>query len=193
MKITYTIGRDESCDIFINDVTNVVSRQHAVLRIDGKHCWLTDHSTNGTYRNGIRLIPNIEYPINRGDDISFSNIVSLDWGAIPEFQKKNMPVWLYIFLPFIVLLLAGSSYYFWPRKRPHNLNNTPVIVMDSLNSVKSPADTVKKDSLVVLEDVLSKKKTIKKTVEKKSETPEISQKSFEDYKDEDDVIIHDAL
>lgn len=45
-----TVGRDPESDIFLNDVT--VSREHAVLRVDGDEVRLEDAgSLNGTYVN----------------------------------------------------------------------------------------------------------------------------------------------
>lgn len=193
MRRTYTIGRDESCDIVIFDSTSVVSRKHAVLKIDGKRCYLIDQSTNGTYRNGIRLIPNVEYPVNKGEDISFGNVASLDWNAIPELQKMSFPVWLYIFIPTIILLLAGCVYYFWPRVQAQNPVESEIFTTDSLNRAQAPnIETEKKDSLIVLENVLSKKKVAKKAPIK-TKTQVVSQKSFDDYKDADDDVTQDAL
>ena len=195
MKKTYSLGRDESCDIVIYDPTSVVSRNHATLRIDGKRCYLTDHSTNGTYRNGIRLTPYVEYPVSPEDDLSFGNVASLDWNAIPEFQKKSTPVWLYIFLPVAILLLAGCLYYFWPRNAESGQEGSAPVQTDSLNTAAPAADTLKKDSLVVLKDVLSPKASAKKPAAKSkpAKKTEISQKTFENYKDSDDDIPQDAL
>jgi hypothetical protein len=196
MKKNYSIGRDESCDIVIYDATNVVSRKHAVLRVDGKRFYLTDQSTNGTYRNGVRLTPYVEYPVCPKDEISFGNAVIFDWSVLPELQKKTGPVWLYVFLPIAILLLAGGIYYFWPRTQapaPEQTDNSDVPA-DSLAEA-SPADTPQKDSLVVLENVLAPKKSAKKTVKKevKEASSNSSNKPFEDYKDSDDEILQDAL
>ena len=197
MKRIYTIGRDESCDIVIVDSTNTVSRNHATLRIDGKRCYLTDQSTNGTYRNGIRLVPDIEYPVSKKDEISFASVASFDWNAIPELQVRHRPVWLYVFLPLAVLLLAGSLYYFWPVRPIQKVEDEdPLrVAKDSLDRAQQPTDSVKQDSLVVLEDILSKKKVKKKSTKSivPQKTPDLSHESFKNYKDEDDEIVPDAL
>lgn len=49
-----SIGRDPSCDIFLNDVT--VSRSHAVLTRSSAEVSIEDSgSLNGTYVNGVRV------------------------------------------------------------------------------------------------------------------------------------------
>jgi hypothetical protein len=200
MKRIYSIGRDESCDIVIYDVTNVVSRNHATLRVDGKRCYLTDQSTNGTYRNGIRLTPYVEYPVSPKDEISLGNVVNFDWDAIPALKKKTTPVWLYVFLPLAILLLAGCCYYFWTKTKaeaaaPDSGQEAPAAVpTDTLDAVSS-AETPKTDSLVVLENVMAPKKAARTTTRKnkKKADPGISQKVLDDYKDSDDEILQDAL
>ena len=58
MKKVYTIGRDPQSDIVINDNTDVVSRLHATIRIEGSKMFLIDQSQNGTYVNGMRMSVN---------------------------------------------------------------------------------------------------------------------------------------
>ncbi len=49
-----TIGRDPSCDIFLNDIT--VSRMHAVLEMADDEVTVSDSgSLNGTYVNGVSI------------------------------------------------------------------------------------------------------------------------------------------
>lgn len=194
MKKSYSIGRDEFCDIVIYDLTNVVSRNHATLRVDGKRYFLTDHSTNGTFRNGIRLTPHVEYPVSPEDDISLGNAVPFDWRAIPASQKKGAPVWLYIFLPIALLLIAGGIYYLLPRSPKAGQAESAPILADSLRTAPS-ADTLKRDSLVVLPDVLTPKKTPKKaaTKTKAAKKAEPKKKAFDNYKDSDDETPQDAL
>ena len=53
-RATLTIGRDPSCDIFLNDIT--VSRQHATLsRSDDEVAVEDAGSLNGTYVNGVSV------------------------------------------------------------------------------------------------------------------------------------------
>ncbi len=62
-----TLGRDECCDLTLEDPK--VSRIHCFLirRNDTLVC-IDNHSTNGTYLNGKRLKPDISYPV-KNDDI----------------------------------------------------------------------------------------------------------------------------
>ena len=90
MKKIYTIGRDPQSDIVINDNTDVVSRLHATIRIDGKKMFLIDQSQNGTYINGMRMSANEEIPITREDTISFANVAEFDWNLLPNPKKAQM-------------------------------------------------------------------------------------------------------
>ena len=79
-----SIGRDQSCDIVINDSTDVISRRHAILNISASgKITLIDQSRNGTYVNGIRITPNVPVPVSRKDIISFAHVAKLDWNAVP--------------------------------------------------------------------------------------------------------------
>ncbi len=60
------IGRDSSCEVFLDDVT--VSRKHAVLRKDGDGVVLQDlGSLNGTYVNRRRI--DDEEQLSDGDEL----------------------------------------------------------------------------------------------------------------------------
>lgn len=90
MKKVYTIGRDPQSDIVINDNTDVVSRLHATIRIEGSKMFLIDQSQNGTYLNGMRMSANEEIPVTREDTISFANVAELDWTLLPDPKKAQM-------------------------------------------------------------------------------------------------------
>lgn len=100
MKKVYTIGRDPQNDIVINDRTNVVSRSHATIKIDGSKISIIDQSQNGTYVNGMRMASNQEFPVTRKDSISFANVAELDWSLIPDPRKAYVKV-------FSTVVLAG--------------------------------------------------------------------------------------
>ena len=90
---TISIGRDESCDIVITDRTNVVSRRHAVITIDNSgKMTITDHSSNGTYVNGIKMSENVAVPITRKDNISFAHVFELDWNMVPNVRSRNIKI-----------------------------------------------------------------------------------------------------
>lgn len=89
MKSIFTIGRDPQCDITVFDPTNVVSRVHASLRVDGRKYFITDQSQNGTYINGMKITSNVEVPVSRKDSISFAHACDFDWNSIPKSQSGN--------------------------------------------------------------------------------------------------------
>ena len=64
-----SIGREQGCDIVINDSTDVISRRHAILFISSK-----DHTrlqaVTELYVNGIRISQNVPVPVTRKDIIS---------------------------------------------------------------------------------------------------------------------------
>jgi pSer/pThr/pTyr-binding forkhead associated (FHA) protein len=62
------VGRTDDCDITLADPR--VSRNHAVLRVEGTRVLLEDMgSANGTLVNGLRLVGSVE--LKHGDDIQF--------------------------------------------------------------------------------------------------------------------------
>lgn len=107
MKNKYSIGRSKDCDIVLNDYTNVVSRYHAVLKVDfwGNYS-IIDISRNGTYVNGVRINPNVEVPISKKDSVTFARVCKLDWSRVPN-TRKYVFFSTYLSLAFIVLLFCG--------------------------------------------------------------------------------------
>jgi pSer/pThr/pTyr-binding forkhead associated (FHA) protein len=62
------VGRTDDCEITLADPR--VSRNHAVLRVEGTRIVLEDKgSANGTLVNGLRLVGSVE--LKHGDDIQF--------------------------------------------------------------------------------------------------------------------------
>ena len=87
---SYSIGRDESSNIIINDPTQLVSRRHAILNVNGRKMTIVDSSSNGTYINGIRITPGVPVPVTRKDVISFAQVSELDsLEMYPQRVKKN--------------------------------------------------------------------------------------------------------
>lgn len=100
----YTIGRAEDCHVRVQDNEQRISRKHATLKVmkNGK-MFITDHSSNGTFVNGVRIVANVDFPVKRGDSISFANNAKLDWNLIPRSKNK-----LLIYAIIAVLLIAGG-------------------------------------------------------------------------------------
>jgi pSer/pThr/pTyr-binding forkhead associated (FHA) protein len=71
----FTIGKaKEYCDFQLTD--NTVSRMHARFMLEEEQVSLTDlNSTNGTYRNGVRLQPNEKVLLETEDEIQIGNMV----------------------------------------------------------------------------------------------------------------------
>lgn len=74
-------------DVHIRMNSQYISGYHAeLLLLDNGDILLTDNaSKNGTYLNEMRLAPNKEVSVKRGDNIRIAN-VALDWNSIPIMQ-----------------------------------------------------------------------------------------------------------
>jgi pSer/pThr/pTyr-binding forkhead associated (FHA) protein len=58
-----------------NAYENGVSRLHAVVKLDGEQLTIMDlGSSNGTYVNGARLLPNKEHRISSGDLVALGKL-----------------------------------------------------------------------------------------------------------------------
>lgn len=100
----FSIGTAFNNRVQISDSTNNVSRFHATLKIDPKgRIFINDHSTNGTFVNGIRVPANQDYLVKRKDNIRFAN-TSLDWNRIGV--KPSFPFVTFISSVVAVLIIA---------------------------------------------------------------------------------------
>ncbi|HEY1622221.1 MAG TPA: DUF1707 and FHA domain-containing protein [Streptosporangiaceae bacterium] len=86
---SFTIGRDQRCDLYIADMT--VSRLHARLARDADGWLLSDlGSSNGTRVNGWRLRAAV--PVQPGDMITFGSAVFiLQPEGYPEGRPEGRP------------------------------------------------------------------------------------------------------
>ena len=66
-----TIGKSLSCDIQIPD--KVISRHHAEITQYGDKWFIRDHSTNGTYINGLKIPQDTEVELKNNTDIILAN------------------------------------------------------------------------------------------------------------------------
>lgn len=162
MKRIYTIGRDPQCDIIIQDMTDVVSRVHAVLKLEpnGK-MFIKDQSKNGTYINGMRVTPNVEIPISRKDSISFANVRELDWSVIPNPMKKKMTI-----LSFSLLGVGVAGLLTWLVLGTSIFKPEPQIIIQT-DTIPAKADTVR-DTVIKIKEVPAKSQ--KPAEEPKAET-----------------------
>lgn len=128
MKKIYTIGRDAQSDIVIDDSTDVVSRLHATIRIEGRKMFLIDQSQNGTYVNGMRMSAAEEIPVTRDDVVSFANVVELDWEQIPNPAKRQAKILAFSAIALIAIsaTVVGILYLGKPKSNPLVEPNTVV-------------------------------------------------------------------
>lgn len=112
---SYSIGREESSNIIVNDPSQMVSRHHATLNVDGRKMTIVDTSSNGTYINGIRISSGTPVPVTRKDVISFAQVAELDWKCVPNDSKKNIGIIAAIIA--IVLAVGGGTYYYLSREQ----------------------------------------------------------------------------
>jgi len=101
---TITIGRGEGCHIYIDD--ELMSRRHAIIKIPtfgGME--IVDMSKNGTFVNGVRLRPNVRFPVKRRDVVNFADVAQLDWSQVPD-PMKYYKLGAAIVGGLVVLLLA---------------------------------------------------------------------------------------
>lgn len=107
---SYTIGREETCSIVIPDSSQMVSRLHATLNVDGGKMTITDSSSNGTYINGIRISSGIPVPVTRKDVVTFAQVAELDWKLIPNSGLRTLWITLATVL---VLAAVGCGLWFF--------------------------------------------------------------------------------
>ena len=71
-KPSFTLGKGDGCDgvLAFNDE---ISREHCrILWRDGQYTIVDLRSTNSTCLNGQELAPDVEYPLNPGDQLKLS-------------------------------------------------------------------------------------------------------------------------
>ncbi len=88
MKII-TIGRGDNNDIVLHDDNDIISRQHATLRVyDSGKMEIISTGINGTFLNGHPIKPNVPHRVKREDVVSFAHIRQLDWALVPNPLRK---------------------------------------------------------------------------------------------------------
>lgn len=143
----YIIGRDADCTIRIEDESMQVSRFHATLTVDSnKQIYVTDHSSNGTFVNGVRIPSGSKYPVKRGDNISFANVACLDWGAIPKGGNAGVV----IIIVAIVILIAGgigAYFYFGSQKDKAEETQETTIIQPTGTDIQRQIEVQQRDSI----------------------------------------------
>ena len=141
MKV-YSIGRDQGCDIVMNDNTDVISRRHAVLNVmsSGKMT-IVDQSQNGTYVNGIRISSNVPVPVTRKDNISLAHVARLDWNRVP----KTIGITQYAIIAVAAVVIIVAAIFGYDAIKNNNGNNGGVI---QPAPPAAQVDTIKKEKPV---------------------------------------------
>lgn len=79
-----TIGRANTCDIYLDSRCRFASNMHGTIYCDGKQLMYRDTSTNGTMINNINVHKRT-IPINRGDIIMIAGKYPISWNQIDPF------------------------------------------------------------------------------------------------------------
>lgn len=189
---TIIIGRDESCDVVIIDRTNVASRRHAVINIDNLgRMTITDHSSNGTYINGIRMSESVPVPVTRRDVISFAQVSDLNWSLIPNIKQRNFLILgasLAVVAIAVILLVTLNKKTDNPlpqQPTPVTTVTTPPVNKDKLQEKAEPKLQNETPSVGVESDtddeitIIKKKKTEEKTNKKTNKNKDKAEKKEE--------------
>ena len=170
-----SIGREQGCDIVINDSTDVIRRRHAILNISSSgKITIVDQSRNGTYVNGIRISQNVPVPVTRKDIISFAHVAKLDWNAVP----KSNSTMSYIIMGIVGVLVITCGLFAYQYMKPgdSDSNKGEVTVTDTIankkEEVKKDSTSIKKEPKELAKDSVVNKKQKSKEKEKKKKVEE---------------------
>lgn len=187
MKTIYSIGRDEACDIVLWDDNNVISRNHAFLRIGkGGRYTITDQSMNGTYVNGMKIASGEEVPVKRSDTISFAHVMDLDWSHVPNASKKR---WIVLVVCLVAILALCAGGYCVYRYVKGMVKSTVPVAVDEIRGddgeysdvgsfFKEAADEA---SITESSEVKAEKEKKEPVNREKENTPAVSKKSQETF------------
>jgi hypothetical protein len=87
----HLIGRLATCGLRLNQ--KYISAQHALLRWMGTSWRLKDlGSRNGTFLDGARMTPGIDYGVKCGSTIAFGKVLEQAWELVNDAAPENMVV-----------------------------------------------------------------------------------------------------
>lgn len=187
MKVI-TIGRGEDNQIVLEDNQDLISRQHATLRIHetGK-MEIVSTGSNGTFVNGFRIKSNVPYKVTRKDVISFAHVRQLDWALVPDpFRFIRMGI-----IGAVIAIVVSIAILLWPEKKPVPpiVPDNPVIQVDPANDEKPKAETPKEESKETPKEkgknTPTKRFPTKDKDKKKKEKEEEEKKKQSENKDEE--------
>ena len=179
---TITIGRGDGANIIIDN--EVISRRHAILKIStfGK-MEIVDMGRNGTYANGIKLRPNVPFPVTRKDVVRFADQDSpfkLDWSLVPDNSRfikvvSSTIIGLLVVI-FLVLLIRSCISDEDNSAAPTFIEETST-QLPSANSSDAPAVDSDKKSGVAEES--REKESKENTRERKEDQKDINGKTVQ--------------
>lgn len=180
----YSIGRDESCDIVIDDSESLVSRKHALLKVflTGK-MELVDMSSNGTFVNGHAIARNKPYPVTRKDVVSFARVKQLDWKLVPDYRRR-----IILFASALLIVIAAIlAIALWPNSKPAPIGGTPSESPAPTVSDKTGSrDSTRKKQDATTEDEDVSMEEIQEMLRKSSPKPKQHKDKADDTKDNKD-------
>lgn len=179
---TITIGRGDGANIIIDN--ELISRRHAILKIStfGK-MEIVDMGRNGTYVNGIKLRPNVPFPVTRKDAVRFADQDSpfkLDWSQIPDnsrFIKIALSVIMGLLTVILLVLLIRSCISDEENSAAPTFIEDNSVQSPSVNSSEAPAIDSGKKSGVAEES--REKEAKEKTREQKEGQKDINGKTVQ--------------
>lgn len=179
MKII-SIGREDDCTIILDD--SMISRHHAILKIHatGK-MEIVDMGQNGTFVNGVKLTPNIPYPVSRKDVISFAHVRQLDWSRVPDNYKLYRYVGLGVLGIVLALSVIAAILNLREPEPPYIPENPPIEKVES----GKPKEEGSKDDKEKAETPKVKKKDIPTSFPKKKKKKEEEKKKPSEPKEAD--------
>jgi len=196
MKKFLTIGRDAQCDICINDSTDVVSRNHAILEIGGNgKYFIVDQSRNGTYVNGMRISSNEKVPVTRNDVISLAHVRELDWSLVPKNNDRLL--WIGV-ASAVVAVLVAAAFLLYPGRAADNKDDDNLNLFGSGSSVEqsgggaivaSPDTGDKADEADNGDSATEENAPDDKKVDSKVEKPKPAKNKKTDNAGKDDAIV----
>lgn len=192
MKIL-TIGRGDDNDIILHDDKDMISRQHATLRIhDLGKMEIISTGVNGTFVNGYPIKPNVPHKVTRKDVISFAHIRQLDWALVPD------PLRIHKYVAGGILLLVAIGLIIWGINKmffseettpaplnPEPVSNTVVVPESKEGNQDKPETTVEEGKTKKEEKANDKFKQKRKKKAESTEDKEKKEQEREEQPKED--------
>jgi len=188
----FTIGRGDECQIRIQDQSQRVSRNHATIKIyESGKMFIIDQSSNGTWVNGVKISQNVEYPIKRGDSISFAHVVELNWEQIPRTTNKSI---IYVLATLLLVGLITGGYfmmYHLPDKEKQKTEQLRLVeIKRILDREKAVKDSIRRaDSIRISSQVVKKVQAADQKKEKSKTVPVVQPTKNDSVKKEKKISL----